>query len=179
MLVAAAAAPHNPYTTINNDAFTQDHGAMVAKELSKPHALPFRAQFVLLMKRQFLLTIRNRQFLRAKMAQNLLMGTLSGTLFYQMDLAKASLHFGLLFFAVMFQSLGGMAAIPAVVEQRDVAYKQMDSKFFSPIAYASVVTIVQVPFDAAFVLVFSTIMYWLTGLCTEVHAELACMRARA
>ena len=41
------------------------------------------------MKRQFQLTIRNKQLLRAKVGQQIVMGVLSGTLFYQMDLAKA------------------------------------------------------------------------------------------
>jgi hypothetical protein len=41
------------------------------------------------MKRQAKLTIRNKQLLRAKVGQQIVMGVLAGTLFYQMDLAKA------------------------------------------------------------------------------------------
>ncbi len=52
-------------------------------------ALPFAKQFVLLMKRQAKLTLRNKQLLRAKVGQQIVMGVLAGTLFYQMDLAKA------------------------------------------------------------------------------------------
>jgi hypothetical protein len=33
---------------------------------------------------------------------------------------------------------------------------------------------VQIPFDAFFVVLFSTLVYWLTGLCTEARCMAVC-----
>eukprot|EP01001_Neometanema_parovale_P004306 NODE_15_length_4507_cov_49.404653_g13_i0.p1 GENE.NODE_15_length_4507_cov_49.404653_g13_i0~~NODE_15_length_4507_cov_49.404653_g13_i0.p1 ORF type:complete len:1404 (+),score=270.35 NODE_15_length_4507_cov_49.404653_g13_i0:55-4266(+) len=127
----------------------------------------FAVCFKLLLRRQLSLIRKNTTALRARFGQSIMTGILTGTLFWQMPMDNAQLHYGVLFNSLMSLSLGGMSSIPQVVQERDVAIKQMSARFYPAGAYALATTISLVPTAILETLIFGSIVYWFTGLANE------------
>ena len=64
--------------------------------------------------------------------QVIVVGLLLGSLFFDIDLNDANLKFSVIFFSMIFLSVAGLAAIPGVVAERNVIYRQLASKFYPP-----------------------------------------------
>ena len=123
----------------------------------------------LCLKRQITITSRDRIFLRSRIVQVLLMGTMAGTVFYQLKLGDWSDKLCLLFFSLMFISLGNMSTIPTVMEQRAVFYKQRDSGFFPTTSAVVAQMLVQLPIQAVETIIFTALAYFLSGLSSSDH----------
>jgi hypothetical protein len=52
------------------------------------------------------------------------MGLVMGSIFFGLSANEINNKFGVLFFALLYLGLGGMAQLPAAIESRNVFYKQ-------------------------------------------------------
>jgi hypothetical protein len=52
------------------------------------------------------------------------MGLVMGSIFFGLNANEINNKFGVLFFALLYLGLGGMAQLPAAIESRNVFYKQ-------------------------------------------------------
>jgi len=123
----------------------------------------FRSTWLCL-QRQARITLRDRVFLRGRIMQVLLMGAMAGTLFYQLDAHDWSDKVCMLFFSLMFITLGNLATIPTVMEQRAVFYKQRDAGFFPTSSAVVAQMLVQIPIQFVETMVFTSLAYFLSAL---------------
>ncbi|KAJ1956133.1 ATP-binding cassette transporter snq2, partial [Dipsacomyces acuminosporus] len=71
---------------------------------------------------------------------------------------------GVLFFALLFNSLTAQAEIPKSITGREVVYKHKSFAMYHPAALSLAQTVVDLPFMILQIVVFSCILYWATGL---------------
>eukprot|EP00850_Spirogloea_muscicola_P017864 SM000157S02094 [mRNA] locus=s157:259267:270139:- [translate_table: standard] len=120
------------------------------------------------LRRQFKVAIRNTIFFYARMAQVLILGVFTGTVFYQlsdsvvrsaMDLRKS-----VAFIACLAMALGSIAQIPNLIDERQVFIKQYAARFFRPGSYVLAGVLSQLPFSLCEIGIYAPLVYWLTGL---------------
>lgn len=135
--------------------------------LSVPQVPKFRQGFVqdlgLLLRRQLLLSARNKAFLIGRSFMVLLMGALYGTTFWQLQDTSSQLVLGLLFSCSMFLSLGQAAQLATFLGNRAVFYKQRGANFFRTSSYVIASCIAQLPFALFETVLFGSFLYWMGG----------------
>lgn len=89
-----------------------------------------------------------------------------GSVFF--DIPKTTAGFfsrgGVIFFAILFNALTGMAEIPAQYAQRPIVVRQRRYAMARPSADAFAQTLVDMPVKFITILCFDLILYWMTGL---------------
>ncbi|OQR89078.1 ATP-binding Cassette (ABC) Superfamily, partial [Achlya hypogyna] len=135
--------------------------------------VPFGKSTGELVRRQVRVFLRNKEFVVSRFVMVLLMGFLYSTSFYQVDSDQIITVLGVIFTSVMFLALGQMPMIPAIVEAREIFYKQKRANFFRTSSFILAQTTTQVPFALVETIVFGSIMYWVTGFASEVGAYFA------
>jgi hypothetical protein len=115
-------------------------------------------------KRQWQLLIRNRAFVIARIAQNLIMGLLLGAAFYQVDFSQWYLFAMVTFQFTMFVGFASLALLPKIVQNRSVFYKQSSQGFFPPAAYVISDFVTYLPFSVMDSIVLGSLVYFLSGL---------------
>jgi hypothetical protein len=123
----------------------------------------------LCLRRQARIAARDRVFLRSRLLGVTVMGLMAGTLFYQLERDEVYDKVCLMFFSLMFTALGSMATIPTVMEQRAVFYKQRDAGFFPTSSAVVAQMLVQVPLQLLETLLFSSLVYFLSGMSRASH----------
>eukprot|EP00667_Euglena_gracilis_P000307 EG_transcript_307 len=117
----------------------------------------------LCLRRQVLLTARKKEVTVGSLIQVMVVGLILGSLYYQVPIDSPDNKFTILFFSMIFISLGGMALIPAVVAEKNVVYRQTAAHFFSSTPYSVAVSLLEIPLTFLEVLVFVCIMYFMVG----------------
>ncbi|KAJ0405196.1 hypothetical protein ATCC90586_008824 [Pythium insidiosum] len=125
--------------------------------------ISFRDDLALLLRRQWLLTKRNKAFLVARSFMVLLMGVLYGTTFWQLPTNNSQLVLGLLFSCSMFLSLGPAAQLPVFFANRAVFYKQRGANFYRTSSYVFASCVAQLPMLLFETLLFGSLLYWMGG----------------
>jgi hypothetical protein len=100
-----------------------------------------------------------------------ILGVVAASLFSDIGLEDTDTMDGFLFFAALFNALAYFDIIPTVFSQREVYYKQADSKFFPAFAFAISQTLVFYPMHIAETLVFGTMSYWAAGLSGNLNLK--------
>lgn len=110
--------------------------------------------------------IRNPAALRTRVVRSFVMGLLLGSLFWQMDndLKGANNRISLLFFCITFTSMGSIASIPQVCEERRIFYHQRASHFYQTMAYFVSATFVDFPLSIVESLIFTGLVFWMSGM---------------
>ncbi|KAL8002462.1 putative pleiotropic drug resistance protein PDR/CDR [Plasmopara halstedii] len=134
--------------------------------------LDFWESTVGVVQRQITLTMRDTAFLAGRSIMVILMGLLYASVFYQFDETNAQLVMGLIFYAVLFVSLGQQAQIPVFIAAREVFYKQRRSNFFRTSSFVLANSVSQIPLGFAESLVFGSVLYWMCGYVSTVDAFL-------
>ncbi|ETO60345.1 hypothetical protein F444_21428 [Phytophthora nicotianae P1976] len=148
--------------------------AQVLKDLDEPELLQqtwsqpefyqsFGASTFLLMKRQITMMRREMSGLIGRLAMNTVMGLLYGCVFYQVDPTDPQLVMGVIFEAALCLSMALLAQIPAIIEARDVFYKQRGANFYRTASYVLSNSVNQIPPIILEVIVFGSIVYWMCG----------------
>jgi ABC-type multidrug transport system permease subunit len=92
-----------------------------------------------------------------------------GSVFY--DITDSTNGFfsrgGVLFFAILFNSLAAMSEIPALYSQRPILVRQRRYKMAHPAVDAIAQTVVDLPVRGFVVIVFDVILYWMTGMAAS------------
>ena len=117
----------------------------------------------LLMGRELLLWWRDRAAIKARLSQDLMMGIISGTVFWQ-SADDVSSVLGILFQSAMFIAIGAMTKVPPQYAVRGVLYKHQDANFFPTWTFVVGRSIASMPTSIIDGLVYGTIIYWFVGL---------------
>ncbi|TMW66788.1 hypothetical protein Poli38472_014100 [Pythium oligandrum] len=116
-----------------------------------------------LMRRQFLVTMRNKAFLKGKLVLVIIMALLYGSAFYQFDFKEIQVAMGVIFFAVLYLALGQTPMLPLYFEAREIFYKQRRANFYRTSSYVLSWSASQIPLTLGEAIVFGSIVYWMCG----------------
>eukprot|EP00898_Chlorokybus_atmophyticus_P002867 jgi/Chlat1/3581/Chrsp234S03598 len=121
-----------------------------------------------LFRRQFAVAWRNIAFTLARLAQVLILGIVTGTLFWRISddsqQGNMRLKTSVVFMGVLTLSVGAIAQIPTQIDERSVFYKHFNARFFRPSSFVLANAITGIPFSTMEVFVYGPIVYFMSGL---------------
>ncbi|KAK9721874.1 ATP-binding cassette transporter snq2 [Basidiobolus ranarum] len=131
-----------------------------------PYTTTYLQQVRALTIRQFQLTFGDRAALISRYVSMVLKAIIVGSVFLALptDTSGAFTRGGVMFFALLFNSLVAQAEIPAAMSGRSILYKHKSFAFYYPSAFYFAQMVADIPFLAIQILLFSVILYWMTGL---------------
>ncbi|KAJ1822352.1 ATP-binding cassette transporter snq2 [Coemansia sp. RSA 2599] len=131
-----------------------------------PYTTTFLFQLQHLLVREWEIFVGNRAEIVFKFFYNVAFAIIVGTLFIRLprDTSSYFTRGGVLFFALLFNSLTSLAEIPRAVTGRQVVYKHKALALYHPAALSLAQTAVDMPFMLVQILVFGSILYWATFL---------------
>jgi ABC-type multidrug transport system ATPase subunit/ABC-type multidrug transport system permease subunit len=153
-MLAALDAPHAPELL------------QIASENMKPMPVfhqSFWASTLTLLRRQLMVTYRNKPFIFGRLLMITIMGLLYCTTFYQFDPTQVSVVMGVVFSSIMFLSLGQSSQTPTYMAERDIFYKQRGANFFRTASYVLATSVSQIPLAIIETIIFGTLVYWVCG----------------
>lgn len=115
-------------------------------------------------KRQVRLFARNKVFFVGRLLLDLLVGLMVGSVYYGMDLSDVQVTLGVVFSCALFLGLGQSATMPPLFDARKVFYKHRGANFYRTSSYVLASGISQLPLAITEALVFSSLVYWMSGL---------------
>ncbi|KAI9324010.1 P-loop containing nucleoside triphosphate hydrolase protein [Obelidium mucronatum] len=121
---------------------------------------------LILTRRNFSNAIKNILLFWVRMALYVAMAVLMGTTWWQLDLTQNSVQprFMAVFLSVGFLAFMSAAGIPAILEDRQVFYRERMNRSYSVAAYVISNTIISMPFVFLLSLGFSLPLYFMAGL---------------
>lgn len=132
------------------------------------YTLGFGALFKNLLKRWITMVVRDKKLWIAKLCQNILVGIILGTLFYNLSVPTDFVgFFGMIFSSVMFMSFGNMPQMVLAHSNRSVFFKQRDANFYSASSYVFSAAVVYLPYALLDTIIFSSIVYFMVGFSTD------------
>ena len=144
----------------------EERQAAAANEERKNYTLSFWGQIMACTKRQFLVILGDKQSLVGKWGGITFQALIVGSLFY--DLPKTGKGVfprgGVLFLALLFNSLLALAELTAAFGSRPILLKHKSFSFYRPAAYAIAQTVVDIPLTLIQVLIFDIIVYFMANL---------------
>ncbi|KAJ2743730.1 ATP-binding cassette transporter snq2 [Coemansia sp. BCRC 34301] len=131
-----------------------------------PYTTTFFFQLVRLLMREWEIFTGNPQQIVFRVLYNISFAIIVGTLFIRLPPTTDSFfqRGGVLFFALLFNSLTSLSEIPKAVTGRQVVYKHKALAMYHPAALSLAQTAIDMPFSLFQVVVFGSILYWATGL---------------
>lgn len=123
--------------------------------------------FRLTLFRQYLITVRDKSFIFARLFQNVFIGGIAGSLFSNIATENIQSMMGFLFFGSLYGALAAFAMIPGIFAQKGVYTKQADALFFPTGAFTLSQAVVFYPLQILECIIFGSIMYWAAGLSAE------------
>lgn len=120
-----------------------------------------------LTRRQMMIMMRNKAFLKSRAFMVTLMALIFGSLFWQLNPENAQVMIGVAYQASLFLVLSQGAQVPMYVLQRGVFYKQRRANFFQTAAHVVACSTSQLPFAVIEAVYFGTIVYWMCGFAAE------------
>ncbi|KAG6252080.1 hypothetical protein E4U24_000812 [Claviceps purpurea] len=132
----------------------------------------FHLQVWALMKRQFILKLQDRFHLTVSWVRSLAIAIVLGTLYLNLEKNSASAFSkgGLLFFALLFNAFQAFSELAGTMLGRGIVNKHKAFAFHRPSALWIAQIIVDQLFSASEVMVFSIIVYFMTGLVRDAGA---------
>lgn len=119
--------------------------------------------------RQVVLNLRMKSFYMARVIQTVIMGLIIGSLFATIDptVADGRNAIAVLVLSTIFLSMMSSPQIAFVFMTKRCFYKQRDNKMFPSFAYVMAQLITQMPQSTIEAVVFSLLVYWISGLTRE------------
>jgi ABC-type multidrug transport system ATPase subunit len=121
------------------------------------------ASLKLLVYRECLLWWRDKAGIKTRIAQDLLMGLIAGTLFWQASDNSSSV-LGIMFQSMFFISIGAILKVGPQYAVRGILYKQQDANFFPTWSYVVGRSLSTIPASAIDGLLYGSIIFWFVGL---------------
>ncbi|KAK7188983.1 uncharacterized protein CC84DRAFT_1147497 [Paraphaeosphaeria sporulosa] len=152
---------------------------MTAVQESKRHApkksvysIPFYLQVQALFKRQFLLKWQDKFTLVTSWATSIIIAIVIGTVWLNLPTTSdgAFTRGGVLFIALLFNAFNAFSELPGVMLGRPIVNKHRAFTFHRPSALWVAQIGVDLLFSSAQILVFSIIVYFMTGLVRDAGA---------
>lgn len=141
------------------------------KELKELYAGSYFYHFKLVLQRSIKVIRRDSLFLKARIAQNLVVGAIAGSLFSNIKSGDSTTMNGFLFFSVLFNAIGNFSMMNLSFQQKSVYYKHADALFFPTSAFTLAQSLVLLPLQCVEAIIFTTIMYWSAGLSQEHYGS--------
>jgi hypothetical protein len=155
---------------------TKNNSEIVTEAMRKMMGSKYRNNWYgslkLLAHRECLLWWRDKAARKTRVAQDLVMGLITGTLFWQ-AWEESSSVLGILFQSMFFISLGAMLKIAPQYAVRGIVYKQQDAKFYPTWSYVVGRSLASVPSSVIDGVLYGTIVYWFVGLAFNDGASIA------
>ncbi|RLN50507.1 hypothetical protein BBJ28_00017468 [Nothophytophthora sp. Chile5] len=123
----------------------------------------FAESTLTLLKRQLMVTYRDKPFIIGRVVMVVVLGLLYCTVFYDFDPTQVSVVMGVIFTTIMFLAVTQSSQIPTYMAEREIFYKQRGANFFSTGAYVLATSASQIPLAFAEALIFGTLVYWVCG----------------
>ncbi|KAG6615097.1 ATP-binding Cassette (ABC) Superfamily [Phytophthora cinnamomi] len=127
-----------------------------------------------LMRRQLMVTVRYRAFLRGKAVLLILMGLLYSSVYYQFNFEDVQAVMGIIFYSIMYLALVQTPILHVYFADRDVFYKQRRANFYRTASY-----VVSMSTAGAYVLfevllfltklAFSAFFFYISCVTVDVH----------
>ena len=117
----------------------------------------------LLTQRECMLWWRDKAAIKARIFQDVAMGIIAGTVFWQ-GADEVSSVLGILFQSMLFISLGAMQKVNAQYLVRGVLYKHQDANFFPTWTFVVGRSIASIPASVIDGLLYGTLVFWFVGL---------------
>lgn len=154
---------------------TQNNAEIVTEAVRKLMASKYRNNWYgslkLLGRREFVLWWRDKRQIKSRIGQDLVMGIIVGTVFWQ-SWDETTSVLGILFQSLFFISMGAMLKIPAQYAVRGILYKQQDANFYPTWTYVVGRSIASIPISVIDGLLYGTIVYWFVGLAWNDGASI-------
>ncbi|CAB9509295.1 Pleiotropic ABC efflux transporter of multiple drugs CDR1 [Seminavis robusta] len=112
--------------------------------------------------RELLLWWRDKPAIQAKIMQDLIMGTVAGTLFWQADEPQSIM--GILFQSMFFCSLGSMLMVGEQFFPRAIFYKHQDANLFPSWTFVIGRSLATIPNALCDGVIYGSLTYWFVGL---------------
>jgi ABC-type multidrug transport system ATPase subunit/ABC-type multidrug transport system permease subunit len=146
----------------------------LVKRADAPHfSNSFFRSLVLLMEREWTLSLRDVPMLKTLFSEALIIALLMGTIFY--NLAAVQYYttprsgVGALFFCCAILQRQSWQQIPSMMTKRPSFYKQRRRDFFPTLAFVLAIQAVQVPFNIMAMCVFCPIVYFMVGYTASAN----------
>ncbi|KDO28882.1 hypothetical protein SPRG_05753 [Saprolegnia parasitica CBS 223.65] len=127
-------------------------------------SLAFWDSTKLLMARQVVFWVRDKELLYGKFIEACVEGLLLGIIYLNCD---ASLYLRMLFFTIAIFLRHAWQRITISLAVRNVFYKQRSRNFFRTSSYAIAEAVVQIPINLVVAIVLGSIFYFMSGLAHE------------
>ncbi|EGZ24657.1 pleiotropic drug resistance protein ABC superfamily [Phytophthora sojae] len=114
-------------------------------------------------RRQMLVAIRNKAFIRVRGFMVVVIALLYGSLFYQLEATNVQVTMGVLFQSLFFLGLGQYAQVPGYCSIRAIFYKQRRANYIRTATYVLACSASQIPWALGETIVFGSIVYWMCG----------------
>ena len=137
------------------------------QQYGRPYPRAGLVHFQTLLKRQFLITSRNGLFVTARIMSSVVISTILGSVWFNLDKGQGLAKFGMLLFCVLQVAFANFSEVPFAVEYKFIAYKHVQAGMYPPWAYTLAATIVQLPTAAIESAAFSVILYFMVGLVRD------------
>jgi len=138
---------------------------LMAKEKAiGKYAIPMRKSVKIVLKRQMRVILRNKAFVKARIAQNIMMGLIFGMLLWQLGFDEWFVKAMLMFSFLQFLGFSSLALIPVTCQMRDIYYKHRRQHFYPAFALVLSDWLAAVPFSLFDVSVLGSIVYFMCGL---------------
>ncbi|KAM0275089.1 hypothetical protein ACHAQH_007568 [Verticillium albo-atrum] len=136
------------------------------------YSVGFHLQVWALMKRQFLLKLQDRLLLTLSWIRSIVIAIVLGTLFYDLGATSASAFSkgGLIFISLLFNAFQAFSELAGTMTGRSIVNKHKAYAFHRPSALWIAQIIVDQAFAASQIMVFSIIVYFMTGLVRDAGA---------
>eukprot|EP00804_Cyclotella_cryptica_P015639 CCRYP_003633-RD/>CCRYP_003633-RD protein AED:0.25 eAED:0.25 QI:406/1/0.87/1/0.85/0.87/8/0/1055 len=112
-------------------------------------------------RREFLLWWRDKYQRKARLIQDIFMGIIVGTVFWQTSDPQTAM--GVIFQCVFFVSLGAMLKIGPQIETRGVFYKEQDANFYPTWTFVLARALAGLPTSIQDSFIYGSIVYWFAG----------------
>lgn len=131
-----------------------------------PYTINFVGQVKALTVRQFQLTMGDLTSVFSRYASNVIKAIIVGSVFYLLPLSAngAFTRGGVLFFSLLFNALISQAELPMAMQGRPILYKHKSFAMYRPSAFAIAQICVDIPLLIVQVLLFSVVLYFMSGL---------------
>ncbi|KAJ3076805.1 hypothetical protein HDU98_000105 [Podochytrium sp. JEL0797] len=131
-----------------------------------PYSVPLSRQAQLLIKREAQIVKGSLASVVIKYFVNMVMAVIVGSVYFQIpvDASGAYTRGGVIFFALLFNSVSAVSEIPKILEGRTVLYKHIDMALYKPSTSFIAKFIFQFMLDCVQVMLFSIILYLMAGL---------------
>ena len=159
----AAASANTAVAPAKAAPITLPASGFAAQQFGLASPRPVREHVWSLIRRQAIITARNRLFVITRLASACVISVVIGSLWLHISQAHASQRWGLLLFALLSIAFGNQGELPFAVANKWVAYKHISAGMFPPMGYALAHTMLHIPIAIAEVSIYAVVVYWMTG----------------